>query len=180
VGYLWRADEAGLDILGTESYVDSAYRGLTFGGWFYHHGVAATQGLASKWTAAGNQRAYLLEFLLGVGAYRLEISNNGIAAVVVTDAVVGLPSVDTWYFVVGRFDPSTEIAIFVNNNKTTNVAAIPAALFNSSAQFQIGAFEAGMNLLNGRVSMCFLCAAMLSDSIIGALWHQTRNMFGAS
>jgi hypothetical protein len=32
--------------------------------------------------------------------------------------------------------------------------------------------------MDGRVSMAFLAAAYVSDAILGALWEQTRVMYG--
>jgi len=54
--FLSRADEAGLDIIGTETYVDGAVHGLTLGGWFYFdNALGSNEKLIAKWdTTAGN------------------------------------------------------------------------------------------------------------------------------
>jgi len=174
--YLSRTDEAGLDILGTESYVAGAAQGLTLGGWFYFNNMAAaSEYCIAKYDTFGvAQRAYGL-LRIATGEARLSISNNGAALVTVTSVDILSPT--AWYFLVGRFDPSAEMKVWINGNAWTNVAAIPASIFNSTADLTIGARTGGYELMTGRASLCFLCAAALSDSIISALFHQTRAIF---
>ena len=176
--YLDRADGGAAnwaDITGAEAYVAPKAGGLTLGGWFYIDALTGvTQGLSGKWDSGGvNQRSYLLSYLNG-GAPQFLISTNGAASQTVTAGAVAL---DTWFFAVGRFTPSAEIAVFVNDVKTTNVAGIVATIFDSTAPFGIGAFSTWSNWLAGRASMCWLCASALSDSIITALYHQQRKMY---
>ena len=68
--------------------------------------------------------------------------------------------------------------IFVNSTKDSVVAAVPASLFNSNADLQMGAFTAGTSLLTGSVSLMFLCAAALTDTIIKSLYNHSRALFG--
>jgi hypothetical protein len=175
--YLSRADEAGLDILGTEAYV--ANPGLTLGGWFWLDAlpVGTSWGFTGKWldTGGSNQRSYLV-FIDPSALVNFIISSDGTGFVLVQSAAV---SATSWIFLVGRFVPSSEISIFVNNTEVVNTTSIPAAIFNSSAQFNIGAYaNATVPPLNGRASLCFLCASALSDAIIGNLFQQSRALFG--
>lgn len=172
--FLSRADEAGLDILGTETTIASAIRGLTIGGWFWTDGLGAAQFLIAKWNAATNNRSYSL-FNSAANRFEFNVSVDGTAVVTVTDTID--LTANNWFFVVGRFDPSTSLDIFVNGRETNNVAAIPASIFNSNADLQIGAAQ-GVSLLDGRASFNFLCAAQLSDAIISALFQQSRSLFG--
>jgi hypothetical protein len=82
-----------------------------------------------------------------------------------------------WYFIVGRFIPSTEEAIFVNGAWDTNVVGVNASIQNTASAFRIFDQSDNSSRLNGRVSLAFLCATALSDSIVSALFHQTRAMF---
>jgi hypothetical protein len=175
--YFNRADEAGLDILGSESYVATSVRGLTLGGWFQVDAVGSAFGLISKWNdVAVNQRAYLLR-VEAANTPRLFVSTTGIDSPNVTSSVT--VGTFTWFFVVARYDnTSGDLDIFVNNTQDTNAGVVGAALFNSNADLNIGAFNNGASgQLNGRASMCFLCAAALGDVAIHSLFNQTRQIF---
>lgn len=175
--YHSRADEADLDIIGTESYVASAARGLTLGGWFWLDNLTAQRGFISKYNIdAVNERAYILYYDLAANRLQFIISTDGIAATIV--AATDAPSATTWYFVVGRFTPSTEIKIWTNAATNTNTVGIPASIFNSNANFEIGSYSVGTNNLDGRATLCFLCAAALSDGQISSAFQQTRGAFG--
>ena len=171
--YLSRPDEPGLDILGNEAYVAVAARGLTMGGWFWFDGTGAVNNMMGKWAAAGQTSYYLqrravndIQFCIwdGVGAFTVN-STVTIAA-------------NNWYFVAGRFDPSTAVEVYVNGTWTANVAGIPAAILNSTATFTVGVLATLANYMDGRVSMCFLCAADLSDAQVFSVFEQTRAMYG--
>lgn len=177
--YLTRADGGAADwadVRGTETQIIAAQRGLTIGGWFYCTTVAAAMTALAKWTTASADRSYALEILTAPATPRFAISVDGIASTTVTSSIT--LSTAAWYFLVGRFDPSTELAIFVNDTKDTNAVAIPASIFDSIAAFTIAARATPGNYLDGRASMCFPSFNLLSDSIIFSLFHQTRAMFG--
>ncbi len=178
-GFLSRADETDLDILGTETVYDSSVRGLTMGGWFWIDDITGTPGLIGKSLNTGNQRSYLITSgASGDETPRMLVNSTGAAAGNITISASSTISASNWLFIVGRYMPSTELAIFVNNIKTINIISIPASLFNSTANFEIGAFNGGGNLLNGRVSFSFLSANSLSDAYINALFQQSRVLFG--
>jgi len=179
--YLSRADEFGLDILGTETYV--AVPGLTLGLWFSPDLLTAQEFLFAKDTTAAATSSYRLEF-------RGDIANDPVRFVVCDGAafdVVALNSVVTsasnWYFVVGRYDPSTEIKVYAGGQgilqNNTNAVGIPAALNNSNAQLTIGASSAGAGQhLDGQVSLAWLSCMYLSDTIIASIFQQQRALFG--
>lgn len=171
--YLEYADILQFDILGTEAYI--ANPGLTLGGWFWcdapSMGVVA--GYIAKYNAAGNQQAYeLFKSVTNFPTFGISTDGiNNVYAIHTTAQVVG-----TWNHIVGRFTPSTELAIFLNGIKITNVVAIPASIFDSSASLRIGDIRA--TYLDGRASQCFISAAALSDAQIGMLYQAGRPMFG--
>lgn len=168
--YLYRNDEAGLDIIGNEAF--EGHPGLTIGGWFYPS-VVADSGLMSKWYNTGNQEAYLLR----------KTATNTIYFAVTTDGSTIVPintspvTVNAWNFIVGRFTPSTELATFSNGAKQAVVAGIPATIFNSNEAFAIGRYNRA-NYYTGSASFCFLCGAALSDTWINTLYHLSRPLFG--
>lgn len=173
--YFSRADEAGLDILGTEAYVATASRGLTLGGWFWFD-ATGTQAMIAKYESS-SQMAFLLR--LNTTTPTFYISDTGSDTSLKSVASSVTVSTGAWYFVAARFDPSTELAIFVNGTKSTNTTTIFAAIFNSSALLRIGAvFTAGIQLIDGRAGMCFLCAMLLSDTAIDNIYQNTKSYYG--
>jgi len=108
--YLSRADEAGLDILGTETYVAAAARGLTTGGWFYfNNALGATEGMIAKWNSSlGNHRSYMLRRQAADGTIIFRVSDNGVGSRAAQSTAS--PTATQWFFVVGRFDPGVELA----------------------------------------------------------------------
>jgi hypothetical protein len=165
--YFSRLDEAGLDIT----------LSLTVGGWFWLDTLAPgnNMGLIGKYTGGGNQ-SYILYFHDASNTFRFTISANGL--VDVTVASTASLAISTWYHIVGRFVPNTELSIFVDGIETLNAAGIPAGIFNGAADLQIGAYNAGTNLLDGRACQCFLCSDDLDDVIIKTVYEQTRANFG--
>lgn len=176
--YLDINDSVALSITGTETYIDSAVRGLTFGCWTQTSVATTEQSIFGKWNSVGDNRSYNLK-TSAADRFQLQITNLGTLADI--DAVNDSVDYDTgeWYFIVGRFDPSTAIYIDVNGRNTSNVAGIPASIFDSTADLVVGARNNGSaDLYTGYVSCAFLCASFLSDAIVGALFEQTRAAFG--
>lgn len=168
-----RPDETGLDITGGETTIAAAYRGLTVGGWFWADSWVLPQTdvpLIGKHNAVGNQRGYVLYGVSGVPRFR--ISGNGTNTFDVDGAVM---NTGEWYFLVGRFDPSTEIALWVNTTKTINTTTIPATIFANTAPLAIGAFGSlATFFLDGRWSLGFVSAAYWPDALIEHLFDSTH------
>lgn len=172
--YLWRADEAGLDISGTESYVAAARRGLTVLAWVYQNAIGTAQAYVSKWGGAGSY-SYLL-YKDASDYARFYISSDGAASVIATSTVT--LDATTWYFLAGRLRPSAAVDVFVNDALVSNVAGPPASCYNSGANLTLGRLSTGGSSLAGRLSMVALCACALSDTIINQVYHWTRRMYG--
>lgn len=163
--YFSRADEAGLDITGA----------MTFGVWCSFTATAAQQAAASKYTAITNNRAYRLNCEAG-GAPSMNISADGIALVSAT-GTAGDITAGAMGLLIGRFTPSTEIAVFYNKLKYTTTVGVPAAIFNSNAAFIIAGTNARASLA-GRTSLGFLCAAAVPDSLLARFFEVSRGFFG--
>lgn len=166
------------DILGTEAYIAAAYRGLTFGGWFNFDAAAgATEVIIAKAnsTNAAATISYIM-FRQVAGSIRLRTS-DGVAINTVTSTAT--PAQGDWFFLAGRFDPSTSQDIFVNDEKSSLLAGLNANIQDTAIDFCIGALSnLSGNFCNMKASMCFLCAAQLSDAIILSLFEQTRALYG--
>lgn len=171
--YLSHVDDALYDISGTETYIDTSIRGLTLGGWFWFNS-SGHQHFIGKWDPAGNQRGYKIQRNPVTDAIQFSTSNNGLAVYnVVSPVVVPL---NAWQFIVGRFIPGSNISIFVNTTRTG--ATGPVSLFNTSVEFAIGRSGVLEEYLDGRASLCFLCAAALPDFILNDLFSISKPLFG--
>jgi hypothetical protein len=166
--FLSRADEAGLDITGA----------LTIGGWFQFNALGTAMSCAGKWLTTGDQRSYLLQ-KGPANNPEFFVSGDGAASVGVGVYGVGINTSD-FVFMAARFTPSTEIAVWGNNQKNVVTTGVPASLFNGTAGFNIGANNNGAaQLLNGRAALaCFLCAATIPDSLIKRFYTISRTLFG--
>ena len=175
--YFDRADEAGLDITGTETYVAANKRGLSFGGWFYFTDLTVLRPCIGKLSGAANQ-SYLVYYET-ITSELLYISTSGGGPA--TGDQIGSSvtiAIDTWYFVAATFDPSTTQNIYVNSVKDTLSVGVNASIFSGNAAFEIGSYGGGASLLAGNASYCWLCAAFLSDAQILGLYQNTRALFG--
>jgi len=167
--FLSRADEAGLDITGTESYVGAA-KGLTLGGWYRPGNVNAAY-LMSKMGAVGNYSYWLQQ----TATVDFQVSVDGTNVTSVSGAA---PVANAWKFIVGCFYPSTYLRLYINDAIYTNAVAIPASIFNGNGPFQVGAGNSA-SPLTGRASLQFLCCQALSATLVRSTFEQTRAMFGA-
>lgn len=162
------------DIRGLEAYIndsDSAL-GLTLGGWIYPEETSTLEFIITKWAP---DPGFAYRVILGAtDIFAFEISDDGSNTDIVTSAVV---TMNAWYFVAGRFIPSTSVDIFVNGVETNQATARPS-IADSPADFAIGARGDGAIPFQGRVSLAFICAMAHSDSIINSLFQQTRSAFG--
>ena len=168
------ADAAIVDITGTEAYIDN--NGLSLGAWVnFDNAASATEHVIAKQSLAAGNISYAL-IRLATGEIRMSVSVDGTAVTTIASAsTVGASS---WTFVAGRFDPSTELAVWVNSEKTTNTTSIPASIFNGTADLEIGSRGGGNGLLDGKIALVFLCASALSDAYITNLYQQSRGLFG--
>jgi hypothetical protein len=152
---------------------------LTIGGWVYFSPGSSgiDMGIISKWdTSLGNSRAYLLNKDAN-NKFKFSICSDGTAGRVISvdDNSVNFAE-ETWFFVVGRYTPSKEIALFVNGSWYRNTTAIHAALFDTPENLEIGRYSRA-NYLNGRASHAFICAYSVPDRFIEAMYAHARALF---
>lgn len=176
--YHARPDEAGLDIIGTETYIASSQRGLSAGAWVWVDALSGgtkTQGVLAKSNTVGNLRSW--RATLGItDIFDFAVSSNGTAQVSVNTGLV----IETgrWYFLAYRYTPSAEIAIWQSGQKFVNTTSIPASIFNTSAPFELARFNvANTGCLNGRIGLAFLSACAVSDELISHLYRYSKTVF---
>lgn len=163
--WLSRADEAGLDITAN----------LTFGAWMYANTNGTLYMPMGKFGASGNY-SYCIQ-RLAANQYQANISGNGTAQFAAVFPTVSTPA--KWEFIVARYTPSTELAIFMNGVKFVNTTTVPASVFSGNGNFAIGRWDGGTaQYFPGRVALPFLCAAALPDDVIQTMYRITRVFFG--
>lgn len=147
-------------ISGTETWIDPAIRGLTVGCWLNLGTLPPTdRGLVTRWYTPPN-RSYAL-YLVSAGVCIFGVSSNGTLFQYAQSAGI---ATGQWTFLVGRFTPSTEVAVFVNGVKVTNTTSIPAATFTATATFEVGRTNANnANIVHGKIRDGFLCQTALTD-----------------
>lgn len=173
-------DNARYDIIGNETYINSAVRGLTIGGWFRPTETGTLERLMCKWTAGAGNRSYTLNYTVG-DAFQFTISNDGTNTFTVTSTAI--TPVNNWYCVFGRFLSATpELNIYVGQasgwTAITNAVGIPATIFNSNANFVVAANSGGTEEFQGRISHLDLCVEAAAEGILKAFFNQTRAGFG--
>lgn len=143
--------------------------GLTVGGWFQ---MTSGDTLMSVWLSAAN---FCWRLFVNGSVPTFYVSGNGSSSINVAATAI---TAGQWNHVIGRYTPSSQIAIFLNGVKTVNTTSVPASLFNASANFAIGGNSAGGELLTGKASLCFLCHEPLADEQITILYQMSRHLYG--
>lgn len=151
---------------------------ITEGGWVYPTVVSgAIQGIIGKYRSDGAaERSHLLYFGT-TGLSSFIISPDGAA---ITNLVGPALPLDTWSHVVGRFVPSTEMAIFIDGRKVaSSVVAIPAGFFVGGAKdFSVGGYQAAPGYFTGSLGYQFYSVAAINDGSIFSLFEGSRTAFG--
>lgn len=172
--YFSHADASAFDILGTESHVESGDRGLTMGAWVRYGSLSGTQAIMAKWASPVS---YLLD--KNASNYpRFGISSNGSSFTLLTHAPSTALAIDTWYFIVARLIPSSEMKVFLDKDSSLSTSSIPSSIYNSSSIFAIGSTTGGGVYHNGDISLAFLCKMALDDYWIETLYDFTAPLFG--
>lgn len=163
--YYSRPDEPGLDFTGP----------LTLGcwGWFDTESTDAATGLMSKW-GVNDEQSYALYKTAG-NVLTFAITNDGTTDVAIGDAAANY-AIGKWFYIVGRFTPSMEMALFVNGTWYLDATDIPPSIYDSTTAFELGRFGGG-NYLDGRMCQSFLCGYAVPDRFIEAMYAHSKAMF---
>ena len=127
--YLSRADGGAsnwADITGGDSYTQALDQGLTMLAWVrFIDAASSTETVGGKWIPGSGNRSYVLQ-RNATGNMVAIMSGDGTAEVSITsdDEV----DEDTWTFVAMRFDPSTTLDVFINEDQWPNTTSIPATI----------------------------------------------------
>ena len=144
---------------------------ITMGIWVFPASIAATNFFGK--TGASGQFGYGLQFDGTTG--RFYVSSNGTAVTSVI-STVPLATSKNWC-IVGRYIPSTEMAIWINGVKVVNTTSIPASVFNNTAVFQVGAASGNAQFYNGVASYPWISSEAVPDRMIDLYFQALRPMF---
>lgn len=172
----YRADASPYDMTGENAYIASQHRGITVGGWFRPNNPSGT-----------------FEVMLaksGIGAtvnYRLQRLSTGYSQFVISSGATNysvqhsLLNQYTWYFIVGRFNPSTSVDLIVNGVENKNLTSIPSNIDTNNEPFTLGARSDGAggytDYFTGYSGIVFLSQAKLPDAIIQHLYNVSKALY---
>jgi len=158
------AAQDGLDITGA----------MTISCWAKMDSNTSSAYIVGKYDSGSSNCSYLLykRYSGGTYTFRFYVSVDGIGAntVWVESASV---SINTWYHIVCRYIPSTEISIFVNGTEYVETTGIPASLYNGSADFIVGAGKSSGTptaYFDGHVFALYIWNTDLSDTLVDKLY----------
>lgn len=165
--YLSRADEEGLSM--TDEF--------TMGGWvwFGYAGRPYDCAIIGKWYESTDDRGYVL-YKDKSGNIVFSVSESGNSALTTIQDGGEHAKVSQWHYIVARYKPSTELALFVDGDWYSNVTDIPASIHDSAEAFEIGRSNRS-NYFDGRMSHIFVSAVAIDDVDIEAMYHHTRAMY---
>lgn len=136
-------------------------------------GSGAEWGLWGKWNSTGNQRSYVSTLYNNAGTHQISafIAGDGINNVGAF-ANSGM-STGNWYHIVYIFTASTSLELYVNNSRIINVTtSVPAAAFNSSAEFRAGDFVSSGGLeFDGLIDEMGYWSKALSSAEVSELYN---------
>lgn len=160
--YLSHVDHADLSITGA----------FSISGWWKPETISGSDIFASKWKDNSPNRSWVIDYQ--TGGPRLLMSPNGDNPLTVVTSTEDL-SAGNWYHIVATFEPSTEMAIWVNNVVTVNTTSIPATIHDNSSQFRIGSAEIFGGSVSaysdGLIDEVGIWDKVLSDSEISDLFN---------
>ena len=167
-------------ITATETWIPAAQRGITVGCWFKPGALATTQALIAKWKFGVGGYSYLLRQSSGPDSVELRVSDDG--SNFDSRQSASFTATGEWHFACGRWIPSSEIKVWLDDNDSSNAIARASIYDNTGStgfpQLTIGAITGGSWYFTGRIAFPFLVQQALSDSMIRNLFEQSRAMFG--
>lgn len=177
--YMTRA-ALGTNITACYTFTESAYQGLTVGGWFRFDSAAAgaSEMLISKASEGASAVNYYL-YRTATGSTGFAVSENG--TTLVTACATTLAA-STMYHLVGRFKSGSCVEIFINGTRVRTVATSVSSLYvNNNVNFRVGATGNATGLFTGGWATCwFLSAHNLSDAWITSIYDTQKYYVGAA
>lgn len=167
--YFSHATGLPFDITGTEAHIGNVtgnIRGLTMGGWVKFDRLTTQEAIMSKISGA---TGYMLR---KESDDDLRFQINGVAFDYDT-----VTTTTPFQFVAVKYEPSTLMTGWLNGDKSTSAAGVPASITTAALAFTIGS-RIAVDFFDGRFVLPFLCASAVPDVYIDTFYQQTRALFG--
>ena len=160
------------------SHVDSADLStgdidFTVTAWFQLAATAASQVIAAQWATTSNIRCWRLWYDSGNGKMAFSISPDGTSTETKQLATtLGLPSINTWYFIVASHDSVNNTISISANAGTVNSTSHTTGTIDSTADFTIGGRgSSGADPLGGLVDEVGFWKKVLTAAEITKLYN---------
>lgn len=169
--YFFRADEAGLDFLGTDTFY--VFKGLSLYAWIWIDAWNSYNGILTKIgaTLANSNYETIADGFANTINYSVFNGANRYSSPSVP------VSLNRWIFMCARYNPSTSLDLYIDGTNYTNTVGIPASLNNSTGNVEIGR-AVGNPTFNGRLSLIGLYAAYHSAAQVFSVYQTTKSLFG--
>lgn len=145
--------------------------GFTLGFWCYSNFFSGQ--LASVYKTGGNA---VWRIDGNSGSPYLAVSEDGLHETTVTTTVT--VANNTWFFLGARYNPSQELAIWINDVKTVETVSIPASLFVTSVPYFVLGSDSDFSVfVEMRLSSFFFTWGILADVYLNSAYALGRNLF---
>lgn len=141
----------------------------SFSIWINTESITNSQTFASKWNTTGNQREWILQYSTSSVRWEFSSSNDGSTVDTLSNNSVAHAN-STWFHLVIVHDATNnEKRLYVNNTKASK--SYSSGVFDSTAQFRIGANQAFGQYHDGLASSASFWKKALSDDEVTELYN---------
>ncbi len=155
---------------------------MTYGGWFRLGRLTDETALVYNCDDEGELSSSWLGFDAVTGCFQYRVRPQGAASQVIVTNPTAV-EVGQWYFVAGRFNPSTEIACQVDGNLAVNTTDVPASVHDVGATgwFNVQPWQdtEARNLGESvAMSQAWMCACPVPNHVLTWLYVIQAPLFG--
>lgn len=176
--YFSKATTAAFSFSGSTGLYEAPYKGVTIGGWFYHRTqpnvFPMMMGKANLGSVTNRNYALYCNFNSSSKPV-FEISNG--TTTVSVQSTSDLLTLNTWHFIVGRYQLNTNMSVFIDGDLTNKTTGIPATMQTNSDDFTIGAWHGGLLPMDGQFALAFMTPQWLPDDHVRNLWKVSAGIF---
>lgn len=175
-------DASNLQLTGTEAQIESAFKGWTIGTWVQNTDISYYPFIFGKILyvpAVSLDMAWYFAFAGGVTYnYYCSMTSDGSTQQILYSSKT-ISSNGEWHFVVFRFNPSTELKIWVDTTTDTQTVGVPASCWPSAGtNVTLGDDQNANTAFTGKMALSFMSMLYLSDDLIESLYNNSRHAFG--
>lgn len=174
--YFRLTDSTAIRITGTETYIPTVHKGLALGAWVYFNNTASSLESIFTKRLGGTQLSFYIR-RLSSGKINFEITSDGTGGTVKNVESTGTIGQGVWTFIAARFDPSTELKVWINETTDVNTSSIPASIHAGTANINLGGRDDGSDLMDGSVALVWYTPIALLDDYLSHIYNITQPLF---